>query len=213
MRMPPMAFQARGPPPPLTHHYPHSLPPPLHYAQVPETPTAGLTAAFTSLGTEHSLGASRYTRRPAAPLHRPHSNPIHHAPIRLPPIQSFDQAHHPLPRITTPPRSSSWLNVLTDAALDDSRRRPQPVLPPPHPHSRRPQSPSDVQQSSSPHLRPPEDSRSRHSNTPSAGESDAPSSVDSRQESTPDAFTRARVQKLSRRLHHTHIDHEMTPEL
>ncbi|KAJ2094141.1 hypothetical protein GGI16_005646 [Coemansia sp. S142-1] len=210
MRMPPMAFQTRGPPPPPvhTHHYQHPLPPPHHhYAQAPETPTAGLTAAFNSLGTEHTHGASRYTRRPTAPLHRP--NPVHDAPIRLPPIQSFDQA--PMPRITTPPRSSSWLNVLTDAALDDSRRRPQPVLPPPPPHSRRPQSPSDVQQSSSPHLRPPEDSRSRHSYTTS--ESDAPSSVDSRQESTPDAFTRARVQKLSRRLHHTHIDHEMTPEL
>ncbi|KAJ2813778.1 hypothetical protein H4S07_000421 [Coemansia furcata] len=221
-----MAFQSRGhhppPPPPIAPHYSHPLPPPHHrYAPVPETPTAGLTAAFSSLGTEHPLhGAPPYSRRPAVPPpppqpHRPHSNPVRAPPIRLPPIQSFDQAHQPLPRITTPQRSASWLNVLTDAALDDRNLQtrpaaPYPILPVPPPHTRRAQSPSDVQQSSSPHLRPPEDSRSRHSNTPSA-ESDG-TSVDSRQESTPDAFTRARVQKLSRRLGRTHIDHEMTPE-
>ncbi|KAJ2028666.1 hypothetical protein IWW57_002052 [Coemansia sp. S610] len=199
--MPPMAFQSRGPPPPI-HHYPHSLPPPPHhYAQPPETPTAGLTAAFSSLGTEHTTHGVSYSRAVPPPVHRPHSNPVH-GPIRLPPIQSFDHQQPPLPRITTPPRSSSWLNVLTDAALDEERIR-RPVMGPfpvPPPHERRAQSPSDVQQSSSPQLgQGAEDSRHNTASESERGEKR-------------DVAMNARVRKLSRALRSTHINHEMTPE-
>ncbi|KAJ1811191.1 hypothetical protein LPJ77_000233 [Coemansia sp. RSA 2523] len=195
----------------------------------PETPTAGLSTAFSSLGTSHHHQPPMAEHRP---LHHGAISPgttqySHHRPmsylpstgsIRLPPIESFDQAQ----ALGSPPHTSS-LSILTDVALGRTATRPPPSAahpqPPPliHPpvmHPPLPQPPSqqhnanpdDIGQQSQ--LQPPEDPHSRY--TTSTGESDVSannaSSFDSRQ--SPESTSRAYIRRLSHRLHHTHIEQE-----
>ncbi|KAJ2076443.1 hypothetical protein H4R24_005692, partial [Coemansia sp. RSA 988] len=113
-----------------------------HPNMQPDTPTSGLATAFRSLATTH--------HQHMAESHRPHtagntaatgrvSPYVHHrissftrmqsgaGSFRLPPIESFDQAHP----LTSPPSTSS-LSILTDVALGHSgttttRPAPDPV--------------------------------------------------------------------------------------
>ncbi|KAJ2002072.1 hypothetical protein GGI04_003492 [Coemansia thaxteri] len=138
-------------------------PPPRPRQPPPATPTAGLSAAFSSLP----------------------------APFRLPPIESFDRPRPP-PTQEPPPMS---------------------LLPPPL--NRLPRPPSDIRQSSEPRLRPPPTAEDNdHSARRYCGSTNESDSHSSCQSATPDyiAATSVRLRRLERRLQHTHIDHDMTPE-
>ncbi|PIA13625.1 hypothetical protein COEREDRAFT_11143 [Coemansia reversa NRRL 1564] len=199
----------------------------------PDTPTSGLSTAFRSLATTHHqhIAESHLPHTPGNTAATGRISPYVHHPIpsftqtqsgagsfRLPPIESFDQAH----ALTSPPSTSS-LSILTDVALGHSSTttaRPEPTTSqqPPQPpimHPPLPRLPSqhhqtgsadDIGQESQTH--PPEDSYSRH-NTP-ACESELstnfPSSFDSRNSDT--IHARSTMRRLSHRLKNTHIEQE-----
>ncbi|KAJ2610946.1 hypothetical protein H4S08_003392 [Coemansia sp. RSA 1365] len=198
----------------------------------PDTPTSGLSTAFRSLATTH------HHRMPET--HGPHtpgnttatgriSPYVHHristftqtqsgaGSFRLPPIESFDQAH----ALTSPPSTSS-LSILTDVALGHSSTttRPEPTTnqQPPQPplmHPPLPRLPSQHHQTGSAddigqdsRINPPEDSYSRQ-NTPayeSELSTNIPSSFDSRNSDI--IHARSTIRRLSHRLKHTHIEQE-----
>ncbi|KAJ2786589.1 hypothetical protein GGI15_001394 [Coemansia interrupta] len=220
------------------HVAPHPrlpLPLPPHHAPAmaaagPETPTAGLAAAFSSLATTAAgampgAPAARFAppQRYAGPggqqpggyrAHAPAPLPFAHSTgaIRLPPIASFDQAH-PRPR-PAPPASS--LAILTDVALSSHTPPatqplppvypPYPMHPPHDPRSPQRPPPDDSEQLS---LQPPDDARSRHTTT---GESDLStnyaSSADNDEAHDRDAAMESNIQRLSRRLRDTHLDQD-----
>ncbi|KAJ2296004.1 hypothetical protein IWW55_005252 [Coemansia sp. RSA 2706] len=175
-----------------------------HLGQPPETPTSGLATAFSSLATGHP--------RIADPHHRPPTYAqTPSGSIRLPPIESFDQAQ----ALGSPPNTSS-LAILTDVALGRTTAPPstsvvrpqqQPLMHPPlpRPPSGQPHN-DDIGQES--RLQPPDDPHSRY--TTSTADSDFSntygSSFDSRQ--SPDPSSRSYIRRLSHRLHNTHIEQE-----
>ncbi|KAJ2800516.1 hypothetical protein H4R21_003146 [Coemansia helicoidea] len=183
------------------------------YGIPPETPTAGLATAFRSLAT------TRPRAPPSTSYHHPHhghSQHPHHrppafsqtatAPIRLPPIASFDHAQ----ALGSPPNTSS-LAILTDVALGRGAGRPTaPALYPPLPrppghfgHRHHYSDPENSGQQS--HDPPPPEGRPRPQYARSAGASEA-SSLDSCHSA--DGVSRAFIRRLSRRLHDTHIEQE-----
>ncbi|KAJ2720968.1 hypothetical protein GGI07_004281 [Coemansia sp. Benny D115] len=179
----------------------------------PETPTAGLTAAFGTLAPPSSHPPARSSTA-----------------IRLPPITSFDKAQAQ-DQAQAQARPSS-LAILTDVALSRTHppRRPHRASLSSHPHSVQPtdasllspslpasarsddQPASDVEQQSL--LRPP-DSHSRHSTT--TGESDASSlyasSVDLSTSPKPDAALDTSINRLSRQLQDASLDQDSASEL
>ncbi|KAJ2348396.1 hypothetical protein GGF43_004576, partial [Coemansia sp. RSA 2618] len=199
----------------------------------PETPTSGLATAFSSLAT------NQQQQQPQPPVHGavvsrypPHQRPIAYAQqgagaIRLPPIESFDQAQ----ALGSPPHTSS-LSILTDVALGRTattnrpthvQQQQQPAIhvqvPPNHPHydpheqQRRAGHPDELGQQSlhsQSQLQPPPEDPSQSRYSTSTGESDVStnyaSSVDGRQ--SPDSSSRAYIRRLSHRLHNTHIEQE-----
>ncbi|KAJ1903758.1 hypothetical protein LPJ81_002888 [Coemansia sp. IMI 209127] len=151
--------------------------------------------------------------------------PLSSGPIRLPPIESFDHAQ----ALSSPPQTSS-LAMLTDVALGRTSEQSSPsvhgqqhihppsihMIPPnPHPlpprqqqQQGRPRSASDVEQQS--YLDIPEDPQtSRYTTSAESDMSSVPSSFDSRQSIySNDKTSRAHIRRLSRRLHHTHLEQE-----
>ncbi|KAJ1662832.1 hypothetical protein IW140_005540 [Coemansia sp. RSA 1813] len=203
------------------HHYHHRSP--LPFSQSSHPVGGGSSNIATTTSTSNTL---RYSQQPPSYRHALPPLPFSRGagPIRLPPIESFDHAQ----ALSSPPQASS-LAMLTDVALGRTSRPstslhgqqhippPPPsihTIPPiPHPlppqqQQGRPRSASDIEQQS--YLDIPEDPQtSRYTTSAESDMSSVPSSFDSRQSIfSNDKTSRARIRRLSRRLHNTHLEQE-----